>query len=368
MKRSAVCSGACTIILALCAAPARAAGSQIDFDQGVDAAAVIESLRESASAAPSAAASSRPVSRRSERDCVTVSFNAQDPLVSERIYLMSREYREVCTPGPNGQSYCHEELAWTHRATARVQITDRGAMLPWERDVFWMCLDGSWLSADVIDASHKYDLKWQIGAEAVLTAKALKKTAALPDPNGIAAAAPRYEAASQSLAWDLSDRWSGYYGGAEQTVLSFQLKRSRQNWFDALVLEKEVALAPAPAYTVRFADYAAEFAEQLQSGAKYYVNWRFKRVGAVSRDSWMKYRETDQNVFTPSSAMAGRPSTNAKAFVPAGAKVCWLKGVEKDECVYKCSDKTEHRQSVAVPDPMHPDQPVLACPQLVFPF
>jgi hypothetical protein len=241
-------------------------------------------------------------------------------------------------------------------------------MLPWEKDVFWMCLDGSWLSADVIDASHKYALKWQIGAEALLAAKAGEKTPSYPDPNGIAAAAPRYDADSQGLAWDLSDRWSPYYGKGEQTVLSFQLKRSRENWFDALVLEKEVALPPAPAYTVRFADYASELQEKLQRGAKYYVNWRFKRAGSVSRDAWMKYHETDPGVFAPSAVRSGPPASDQKAFAPAGLKVCWLKALVDGVCVYKCSDKTEHRQSAAAPDPAHPDQPVLACPQLVFPF
>jgi hypothetical protein len=361
MKMSAACSAA--LAIALCALPARA-GLPADFDKGVDAKAAVEVIKAAAAEAPTAAASSRPVALRTERDCVTVSFNAQDPLSSERIYLMSREYREVCSHGPNGQTWCREELAWTHRATARVRISDRGEMLPWEKDVFWMCLDGSWLSADVIDASHKYALKWQIGAEAVLTAEAGEKSASYPDPNGIAAAAPRYDTGSKSLAWDLSDRWSSYYGEGEATVLSFQLKRSRENWFDALVLEKEVSLPPAPSATVRFADYAAEFQEKLKDGAKYYVNWRFKRAGKVSRDAWMKYRETDLGTFAPSAA----PAAKSRDLAPAALKVCWFKAIEEDECVYKCSDKTEHRQSAAIPDPAQPDQPVLACPQLVFPF
>lgn len=364
MKRLA--AGAWLVVFAFWAPSARAQESKTDFDQGIDAGAALRQAREAQKAAPLATPPSAAVARHTDRDCVTVSFNAQDPLVSERIHLVSREYREVCHPGPNGGQQCHEELAWTHRASVRIQIADRGPMLPWEKDVFWMCLDGSWLEADVLDASHRYDLKFQGGADTTLLAKALEKTAALPDPNGLAARPPRAEAASKSMVWDLQDLWSEYYGSGEQTVLSFQLKRSRDNWFDALVLEKEVSLPAAKLYTVRFADYAQEMSEPVKPGSKYYMNWRFKRVGKVSKDKWTKYRETEKAVFDP--AGAAEFITFSQDQVQTLWKVCWLKAVDKDDCVYKCSDKTEHRQPAQAPDPLHPDQPVLACPQLVFPF
>ncbi|MBI5209943.1 MAG: hypothetical protein HY927_08225 [Elusimicrobia bacterium] len=356
------------LALALAAASARADEPNLDFDRGIDTRSVLQHLRDKRDD-PAPALKASTLSRRTDRDCVTFSFDSQDPLASERVHLISHEYREVCHHGPNGQTNCHEELAWTYRASVRVQIADRGPMLPWERDVFWVCLDGNWLQGDVLDASHKYDLKFQGGSDKILLAKALQKTAALPDPNGITASAPRPDAAN--LALDLQDRWGEYYAG-ESTVLTVELKRSRDMWFDALVLQKEIALPAAKAYTVRFADYAAEFSEKLQPGSKYYVNWRFKRVGLISKDKWMKYRETDKAVFGQAWAtdLAGPwgPSTSEKSVVSTALKVCWLKTIDKNDCVYKCSDKTEHRQPAASQDPAHPGQPVLACPQLVFPF
>ena len=53
MRMSAVCSGIAA--LALFSAPVRAAGSPVDFDKGIDAKAAVQTLREAASAAPSAA-------------------------------------------------------------------------------------------------------------------------------------------------------------------------------------------------------------------------------------------------------------------------------------------------------------------------
>lgn len=48
-------------------------------------------------------------------------------------------------------------------------------------------------------------------------------------------------------------------------------------------------------------------------------------------------------------------------------KSCWLKDMEKDTCIYKCSDGSAHTQPIQRPSPWS-DQPVIACPQLVFPF
>ncbi|MBI4679297.1 MAG: hypothetical protein HY748_17115 [Elusimicrobia bacterium] len=366
MKRLSAVLGALSLVIVVWAGPALAEDIKVDFDgkKGV-AVPVLQQIRDGNGPAPVTHPKARPVMLRTERDCVTVSFSPDEPPVSDRIRLYSREYREVCHTGPNGQHYCHEELAWTYSASVRVQVTDRGPMLPWERDVFWVCLDGRWLEGDVIDASHQYSLKWQgTSYDATLLAKAGAKTRSLPDPNGITAAAPAYDGVAKNFILELADRWGEYYNG-DQTVLTVQLKRNRPNWFDDLIVEKEISLPAAKTYAVRFADYAAEFSQSLKPGVEYYVNWRFKRVGSVSKDKWMKYRETGKSAFGQPAVSGIRGPQDP---VVMGVKVCWLNGVDKNDCVYKCSDKTEHRQPVATPDPAHPDQPVLACPQLVFPF
>lgn len=48
-------------------------------------------------------------------------------------------------------------------------------------------------------------------------------------------------------------------------------------------------------------------------------------------------------------------------------KVCWFKTMDKDTCVYKCKDGSEHTQPMQRPNPWD-QQPVMPCPQLVFPF
>lgn len=65
----------------------------------------------------------------------------------------------------------------------------------------------------------------------------------------------------------------------------------------------------------------------------------------------------------------------AAAAVPAAATVtlakatlCTLRTIEKDQCVYSCRDGREYRSPVRQPDPWRPNDPVIACPQVVFPF
>ncbi|MFA6319192.1 MAG: hypothetical protein WC943_17400 [Elusimicrobiota bacterium] len=364
MMKKLFALGVLSLILTGRMVPAHGEEIKVDFDGKKSApGSILDRIRGGDGPAPMSLPKGTPVTLRTERDCVTVSFDAKDELVSQKIPLESREYRQVCTPLPNGGQSCREELAWTYRVWARIQITDRGPMLPWEHDVFWMCLDGRWLEGDVIDASHKFDLKWTGASyDATLNAKAGAKVPSLPDANGIEAGAP--VTAGDNLALTLNDKWAEFYKG-DKTVLSVQLKRVRDIWADPIVVEKEIVLDPAASTTVRFADYAADFSEKLRTGSKYYVNWRFKRLGQVSKDRWMKHRETGKAVFGQAEVSSIPTPSEAAA---QALKTCWLRTIEADQCVYTCSDKTEHRQRVMSPDPLHPEEPVAACPQLVFPF
>lgn len=53
----------------------------------------------------------------------------------------------------------------------------------------------------------------------------------------------------------------------------------------------------------------------------------------------------------------------------ASAKgMCLLSRIERDECVYSCVGGKEYRTPVRQNDPWDRDTPVIACPQVVFPF
>ncbi len=331
--------------------------AQPSFDQGVDIHAVLGELKESAKE-DRTEVKGVAAKNRTESDCVVFSFTPEEPTLSDSVLLESRVYEQRCYPtGDRGQS-CHEEWVRTERRRIRMQILDRGPMLPWERDVFRVCLDGHWLDARVLDASHEYALRlpgsWSGGT---IEAKAGAKTPANPDPAGIRVESFSFEAASKGFELALKDRWASYYAG-EATALSLTLKRERAGWFDDTLLEKELSLPAAEAYRVRFSDFASEFSKPLEPGKNYYIQWKFKRVGAVSRPSWQKQKET------PTAAFPGAEFLRA-----AGLRICTLSGISGSECVYACPDGETLRRPMERPDPADPYQsPVIACPQLIVPF
>lgn len=52
----------------------------------------------------------------------------------------------------------------------------------------------------------------------------------------------------------------------------------------------------------------------------------------------------------------------------AKATMCRLSRIEKNDCVYTCNDGRERRSPVRENDPWDPRGPVIACPQILFPF
>ncbi|MEK9146071.1 MAG: hypothetical protein AAB339_10715, partial [Elusimicrobiota bacterium] len=236
--------------------------AQPSFDQGVDIQAVLGELKESAKE-DRTEVQGVAAKNRTESDCVVFSFTPEEPTLSDSVLLESRVYEQRCYPtGDRGQS-CHEEWVRTERRRIRMQILDRGPMLPWERDVFRVCLDGHWFDARVLDASHEYALRLPGGwGGGTIEARAGAKTAAAPDPAGIQVESFSFEAASKGFELALKDRWSSFYTG-ESTVLSLTLKRERAGWFDDTLLEKELSLPAAEAYRVRFSDFASEFSKPL---------------------------------------------------------------------------------------------------------
>ena len=77
------------------------------------------------------------------------------------------------------------------------------------------------------------------------------------------------------------------------------------------------------------------------------------------------YKCSDGETFSqpadplPSEIMAALPEADKKI------TVCWIKGVEENTCVYKCNDGRTLKQPMQQPLPG--ETPSLPCPQLVFP-
>jgi len=61
---------------------------------------------------------------------------------------------------------------------------------------------------------------------------------------------------------------------------------------------------------------------------------------------------------TPKAILKGRPAKKT---------ICFIKGIEKDMCVYRCRNGSTLRIPVRVPDPWDRG-PVIACSQMVIPF
>ncbi|TPW20484.1 MAG: hypothetical protein FD126_1636 [Elusimicrobia bacterium] len=73
-------------------------------------------------------------------------------------------------------------------------------------------------------------------------------------------------------------------------------------------------------------------------------------------------------VYFLENGTPGQASAMENASQLAKATMCTLRTIEKDECVYSCNDGSERRTAVRAPDPWDPRGPVIACPQVLFPF
>jgi len=318
----------------------------VGFDSGIDVPGMVENLKEEAQAASIEPGEYKPLFDRTERDCVTISFHPDDPLTSERVHLESRMYRERCHTWTDheGRSHreCHDEWVRTERARVNIRIEGRGEMLPWERDVFEICLDGNWLHAWTVGASHDYDLDVPY-RDGTIEARAGRKIASNPDPRGITAADFAFDPGSKSFKLKLADRWSSHYQG-EKVRFELKLRRYYKNWFDNTVLKTEVELPAAEAYSFDFADYLDQLDGEIKKGKEYYAEWRFKRVGKISKDSWQKSQESGRDKFEAETIRSPKllealpdPDEDFQAAFLPGSR-CMFSGLEDGQCFYVCRD------------------------------
>lgn len=280
---------------------ARGEAPGIAFDGGgVDVKGLVAGLRETAKS-EKVATQEVQAKYRAERDCAVFAFEPAGPEVSEAVWLRSTEYREEChwagDPRQGGHRVCHEVPAWTHRERVQIELRGRKELRPWERESFEVCLEGRWLNLYGVSVGHKYATERRGGS---YTLTAGERVPMNPDRHGIAAEAPRNT--GSNLAVDFADRWASYYPG-EQVALKVALKREVEGWFDPSLVEKELSFPTAERYTVDFTAFAAEFSQALKPGKKYYVEWGFRRVGAVSKPTQMKVGDSPAAVFQPSAGL-----------------------------------------------------------------
>ncbi|MEI7530019.1 MAG: hypothetical protein WCK76_13870 [Elusimicrobiota bacterium] len=141
--------------LAVILAFAQLAGAQINFDKGVDVKSAITSARASEAVIPEA---KFPMVTDITRDCKKITFTAADPLASPLVSLVSRETSQDCQNMgyPVGQ-ICIPSMR-NYRAEAQIVVTQPRELQPDQKEVFEVCLWGSFLSLKPVSTVYKYSV------------------------------------------------------------------------------------------------------------------------------------------------------------------------------------------------------------------
>ncbi|MFC1521791.1 hypothetical protein ACFL6Y_05235 [Elusimicrobiota bacterium] len=234
----------------------------------------------------------RPPGREhSTNDCRIVTFTPQDELTSRPITLVSDFYVEDCRyDGYDGRYQCYDRYVRSERRTVRVSIINRGEMFPWEADVFRVCLQGYYVNAYVVEASHDYDLDSRFQGS-LIEAHALHKVASKPDPRGIRISSFDFDPQVKSFKLALTDRWAQYYAG-EQTQITVSLRKSYSDPFYKEILKKKIMLPASDVYNIDFVKYVHEFKESLRDAKQYFVKVSFTRIGRISKDTQQNIGKT----------------------------------------------------------------------------
>lgn len=274
-----------------------AARAQVNFDQGLNVSNFISQARTQDLAVPEARFS------HYTRDCARFSFGPSDAeQLSERVLLRSMEYVQEChtimQPGPNGtmvpvqQCYDRPGMSWSQ--SAQIKVLPR-KLLPWERESFDVCLDGPWLDIYANAAGYKYSAKRTGSYDTLFELTPQNKIAMNSDENGLSFGAFSYAAGKYTFT--VNDRWAKEYAG-EKVSVKVDLYKNNPNWFDGYKGTKEFTFDAAEGYTMTFAagdldtSKAAVEPEDTRASKKFYVKWGFKRVGAISKDNFVKKGET----------------------------------------------------------------------------
>jgi len=273
------------------------ARAQVDFDRGVNLKETISKARNSELAVPEARFGSRYT-----RDCARFSFGPDaGDITSDKVWLHSMEYVQECNtvmqPGPNGTPVpvqsCYERPGMSWNQTAQIKMAAR-KLWPWERESFDVCLDGPWMDLYVNEAGYKYSVNRAGDYDTLFTLAPLQKVALDPDANGLNMGAFYY--VKGLYTFGVNDSWAKEYAW-EKVVIHIELFKDNPFWFDSSQGSKDFTFDTREGYTMYFSvkdlesKGPAEPAD-TRGASKFYLKWSFKRVGAISADTFMKKDQT----------------------------------------------------------------------------
>lgn len=284
-------------------------GAQVNFDQGADLKSVIDQAVSAPVQLPEA--KGQRFSHYT-RDCSRFTFDATGAeATSEKVSLSSTEYVEVChntggNPQYGGGPVCFERPGMTWRQAAQVHIAAR-TLLPWEKESFQVCMEGPWMRLSVLDAAYKYSVGKTGDYDTLFNLVPQSKVAMKPDADGVNMASFSYDKAAGKFNFSLSDKWAKEYAG-EKTVVTVEVYKDINNWFDGYNGKAEFALDAAASYDLAFGLKDLKLPEPKpdfdhhgghdfkgaddRGSKKYYVKWGFKRDGKISKDTFVKKGET----------------------------------------------------------------------------
>ena len=226
-------------------------------------------------------------------DCADVVFQPEDPAVSRPVTLSSQEWYEDCVPdGARGEG-CWERSGPTDSLMVRLSLQDRKPLLPWESDVFRVCLTGPLLRTDVVSVAYDYAVVRDGAVDGFVVLASGAKRRLPPDPRGVQAVL------TQGLALQFHDQWAAYYPGGS-VVLKIALRKEVRFWPDETVVEKQVVLPVAENYVVELGGAAGP------SGGIYYARYSIERLGGtVSTEAETPALETQKVSYEPDGGNPG---------------------------------------------------------------
>ncbi len=320
--------------------------ADVDFDNGVDVSKVIE--KAAAQDAPSAGQPGverypghwddgnfhdypgpGPGHVSFTRDCHRFGFGlSEGPMVSEVAVLESVEYVQEChyvpDPPPNNGDHhgpnhgdhgqpghgprsvdegqtkgmeCHTVPADVFRRSVQLAMGPR-KILPWESDKFQVCLEGPRAEFSTISSAYEYNVQENGQYDLRYNLTPMYKIPTSPDQGGLSL--NEFSYADGKFTVKVSERWPAEYAG-EKVVVKVELYKDGFLFFNSFKGDKEFTFDTANGYDMTFAESDLDASkavatpdEPTRGAKKYYVKWRFRRVGSVSTGEFIEKGSTEK--------------------------------------------------------------------------
>ncbi len=151
--RGYVSAAATAAVMLLSSAGFASAG--VDFDRGVDVGSFIKEAAAAEAKAPEAKAL---VFTDITRDCKKVTFAPEDALTSAPVRLASRETGQDCVNYGYPVGQICTPVSRDYKAEAQITVTAPRELPPGQKEVFEVCLQGSFLSLKPVSTVYKYSV------------------------------------------------------------------------------------------------------------------------------------------------------------------------------------------------------------------